>query len=338
MLPHTDARVALGSLPTTQVELIEGVGPPPAARGSGPAARAAAPVSGHTRKSLAACSGPATLLRPCAGLFSRPLRSSFAFASPAGAAEPRIAAGVSAGGHRRLRADARRGRGQALQRPRVHRRQAALDARRGPQVRGQRRASSASSTTSTRPPGAPTTPASTPHTATGRRAALHDLRREEGRRLRGQGREHGQEERARRARRHRAAQDRQGRLPDGRTIDAAALATRRSAPTLGDPPANRILAPKLKVVRPKVTTAGLAKAYGTIVTIDRGNFKLRLFKGLKLSKTYGVAVGMPGLPDADRPLHDRQQGRQPGLDGAQQRRGPAPTPTRPSRAARPRTR
>ena len=45
-----------------------------------------------------------------------------------------------------------------------------------------------------------------------------------------------------------------------------------------------------------MTTAGLAKAYGTIVTIDRGNFKLRLFKGLKLSKTYGVAVGMPAYP------------------------------------------
>ena len=82
---------------------------------------------------------------------------------------------------------------------------------------------------------------------------------------------------------------------DGRTIDAAALATAVGA-VLGDPKANRILAPKLKVVRPKVTTAGLAKTYGTIVTIDRGNFKLRLFKGLKLSKTYGVAVGMPAYP------------------------------------------
>ena len=49
-------------------------------------------------------------------------------------------------------------------------------------------------------------------------------------------------------------------------------------------------------MRPKVTTAGLSKAYGTIVTIDRGNFKLRLFKNLKLSKTYGVAVGMPAYP------------------------------------------
>ena len=46
--------------------------------------------------------------------------------------------------------------------------------------------------------------------------------------------------------------------------------------------------------KPKITTGSLAKAYGTIVTIDRGNFKLRLFKNLKLSKTYGVAVGAPG--------------------------------------------
>ena len=82
---------------------------------------------------------------------------------------------------------------------------------------------------------------------------------------------------------------------DGRMLDAAALATSVGA-VLSNPAANRILEPKLKVVRPKVTTAGLAKAYGTIVTIDRGNFKLRLFKRLKLSKTYGVAVGMPAYP------------------------------------------
>jgi lipoprotein-anchoring transpeptidase ErfK/SrfK len=82
---------------------------------------------------------------------------------------------------------------------------------------------------------------------------------------------------------------------DGRMVDATALAASVGA-TLSNPAANRILEPKLKVVRPKVTTAGLSKAYGTIVTIDRGNFKLRLFKGLKLSKTYGVAVGMPAYP------------------------------------------
>jgi lipoprotein-anchoring transpeptidase ErfK/SrfK len=82
---------------------------------------------------------------------------------------------------------------------------------------------------------------------------------------------------------------------DGRAIDAAALATSVTA-ALNDPSKERVLEPKLKVVKPKVTTAGLSKAYGTIITIDRGNFKLRLFKNLKLSKTYGVAVGMPAYP------------------------------------------
>ena len=82
---------------------------------------------------------------------------------------------------------------------------------------------------------------------------------------------------------------------DGRAIDAAALAGSVGA-AISDPLKDRILTPKLKVVRPKVTTAGLARAYATIVTIDRGNFKLRLFKRLKLSKSYGVAVGMPAYP------------------------------------------
>jgi lipoprotein-anchoring transpeptidase ErfK/SrfK len=82
---------------------------------------------------------------------------------------------------------------------------------------------------------------------------------------------------------------------DGRAIDAAKLAAGVSA-ALADPNADRILTPKLKIIKPKVTTAGLSKAYGTIITIDRGNFKLRLFKKLKLSKTYGVAVGMPAYP------------------------------------------
>ena len=82
---------------------------------------------------------------------------------------------------------------------------------------------------------------------------------------------------------------------DGRTIDTQKLDDTVVA-TLSDPAADRKLRPALVAVKPKITTAGLSKAYGTIITIDRGNFKLRLFKGLKLSKTYGVAVGMPAYP------------------------------------------
>src|SRR4051812_19086341 len=82
---------------------------------------------------------------------------------------------------------------------------------------------------------------------------------------------------------------------DGRGINAGKLADSVGA-ALSDPNTNRILEPRLKVLKPKVTTGGLAKAYGTIVTIDRGNFNLRLFKRLELVKSYGVAVGMPAYP------------------------------------------
>jgi len=82
---------------------------------------------------------------------------------------------------------------------------------------------------------------------------------------------------------------------DGRTIDQAGLA-KSVAATLSDPALERKLRAKWVAVKPKITTAGLARAYGTIITIDRANFKLRLFKHLRLSKTYGVAVGMPAYP------------------------------------------
>jgi lipoprotein-anchoring transpeptidase ErfK/SrfK len=82
---------------------------------------------------------------------------------------------------------------------------------------------------------------------------------------------------------------------DGRTVDASAIYESARA-ALRDQAANRALAPELKTVKPRITTAGLTAAYGTIITIDRANFKLRLFKRLKLSKTSGVAVGRPGYP------------------------------------------
>jgi lipoprotein-anchoring transpeptidase ErfK/SrfK len=51
----------------------------------------------------------------------------------------------------------------------------------------------------------------------------------------------------------------------------------------------------VKVTRPKVTTAELAKKYPVVVTVDRPAFKLRLFKRLKLVKSYPIAVGQVGL-------------------------------------------
>jgi lipoprotein-anchoring transpeptidase ErfK/SrfK len=52
---------------------------------------------------------------------------------------------------------------------------------------------------------------------------------------------------------------------------------------------------RVKVVQPKVTTADLADKYPRVVTVDRENFTLRLFKNLKLAKTYKIAVGQVGL-------------------------------------------
>ena len=50
-----------------------------------------------------------------------------------------------------------------------------------------------------------------------------------------------------------------------------------------------------KVVKPKVTTKKLADEYPAIILVNRGAFKLTLYKNLKLAKTYGIAVGQVGL-------------------------------------------
>jgi lipoprotein-anchoring transpeptidase ErfK/SrfK len=62
-----------------------------------------------------------------------------------------------------------------------------------------------------------------------------------------------------------------------------------------DPAVPRKVHARLARVKPRVTFANLARVYNTVVTIDRPNFKLRLFKGLKFRKGYGIAVGMAGL-------------------------------------------
>jgi lipoprotein-anchoring transpeptidase ErfK/SrfK len=81
----------------------------------------------------------------------------------------------------------------------------------------------------------------------------------------------------------------------GRTLKLDPLkAAIRAA--LIDPRVSRTVKPKIVRTQPKVTTAGLGKAYGTVITIDRSTFTLRLFKHLKVAKTYRVAVGMPAYP------------------------------------------
>jgi lipoprotein-anchoring transpeptidase ErfK/SrfK len=68
-------------------------------------------------------------------------------------------------------------------------------------------------------------------------------------------------------------------------LEGALIATGRARTVRG----------RVKVVQPQVTTAELGKKYPQVVTVDRANFRLRLFKNLRLAKTYRIAVGQVGL-------------------------------------------
>lgn len=48
-------------------------------------------------------------------------------------------------------------------------------------------------------------------------------------------------------------------------------------------------------IKPKITDTVLARQNATLLLVDREAFRLKLFKNLKLSKTYTVAVGQAGL-------------------------------------------
>ena len=80
----------------------------------------------------------------------------------------------------------------------------------------------------------------------------------------------------------------------GRTIDARRLRTNIEAALLSSTRRRTIAAP-LRTVEPNVTADKLADRYPVVLTIDRGNFRLNLFKKLKRVKVYPIAVGQVGL-------------------------------------------
>jgi lipoprotein-anchoring transpeptidase ErfK/SrfK len=81
----------------------------------------------------------------------------------------------------------------------------------------------------------------------------------------------------------------------GRGLDVA-KASAAIDTALDDPAAPRVLHQALSRVRPKVNANDLARVYNTVITIDKASFRLRLFKGLKFSRSYPVAVGQPAYP------------------------------------------
>ena len=79
----------------------------------------------------------------------------------------------------------------------------------------------------------------------------------------------------------------------GRTIDAKALRAKVTDALLATTGAREIRA-KVEKVQPEVTTEEVAERHPVVITVDRKNFRLRLFKNLKLSKTYPIALGEAG--------------------------------------------
>jgi lipoprotein-anchoring transpeptidase ErfK/SrfK len=70
---------------------------------------------------------------------------------------------------------------------------------------------------------------------------------------------------------------------------------KRIRDAITSPTADRAFAIRTADVQPKVTTDQLAQKYGTVLIVNRGAFKLTLYKNLAVSKTYSIAVGQIGL-------------------------------------------
>ena len=62
-----------------------------------------------------------------------------------------------------------------------------------------------------------------------------------------------------------------------------------------DPSADHTLVARTEHIAPKVDTRDIDKEFDTTLVVDRGSFQLKLYKHLKLLKTYSVAVGAVGL-------------------------------------------
>jgi lipoprotein-anchoring transpeptidase ErfK/SrfK len=70
----------------------------------------------------------------------------------------------------------------------------------------------------------------------------------------------------------------------------------------------RQLAIPVRPVRPRIGLYGLSRRYSTYILVSRETFTLRLFKHLKLVKTYRIAVGRIGLetPAGEYTINDKQ--------------------------------
>jgi lipoprotein-anchoring transpeptidase ErfK/SrfK len=80
----------------------------------------------------------------------------------------------------------------------------------------------------------------------------------------------------------------------GRALDQV-LVLKRLEQELRHPTTGRVVGGRVIHVRPAITTASLRKRYPAYISVDRGTHTLRLFRALRLVRTYPVAVGAAGF-------------------------------------------
>jgi lipoprotein-anchoring transpeptidase ErfK/SrfK len=80
----------------------------------------------------------------------------------------------------------------------------------------------------------------------------------------------------------------------GRALDQA-LVVKRLEAELRRPTTGRVVGGRTIRVRPAITTASLRKRYPAYISVDRATHKLRIFRALRLVRTYPVAVGAAGF-------------------------------------------
>ena len=94
---------------------------------------------------------------------------------------------------------------------------------------------------------------------------------------------------------------------DGIALRAGAM-RERVTEEVESPADGRTVRALVRRTHPEITTKELAEEYPTYVTIDRAGYTLRLFKNLKLFKSYPIAVGQAGLetPSGVYTVQDKQ--------------------------------
>jgi len=96
----------------------------------------------------------------------------------------------------------------------------------------------------------------------------------------------------------------------GRGLDTAKLRQALLA-ELRAPSEARIVKAGLRTLRPKITLRNLSSHYGTYVSVSRSSTTLRLFKRLRVVRTYRIAVGAAGFDTPSGLRHVQSKQRNP---------------------------